>query len=187
MLDGFISHFSSDLSTLTASTYLGGSDEGDTMSIAIDPSGDIYVAGDTFSADYPTTAGAYQTAYSGTCDGIVSKLNSDLTTLIASTYLGGTGREYAFLSMVLASDGSVYFSGMTASSDFPVTTSTFGGNYDLFVSKLSADLTTLNASRFLGGSNYDETNSGSFLSLDSAGRLYRCLCHKTEQRPYNHN
>ncbi|WP_457643473.1 S-layer homology domain-containing protein [Persephonella sp.] len=127
---------------LLASTYLGGSDIDWANSLALDSSGNVYVAGKTTSADFPVTAGAYDESFSAG-DAFISKLSQDLSTLIASTYLGGIMDDYA-TSIALDSSGNVYVTGGTYSTDFPVTAgaydNTSNGDCDAFVSKLSSDL-----------------------------------------------
>ena len=88
--DVFVSKLSGDLKYLFASTYLGGAwNEGGRA--AIDTVGNVYVIDSTNSADFPTTADAFQSFIdnSDNTDGFVSKLNRNLTTLLSSTYLGG--------------------------------------------------------------------------------------------------
>ena len=86
----FVSKLNSSGSALVYSTYLGGSnfDVGD--GIALDSSGNAYVTGGTYSSDFPTTAGAFQTTLRGVSNAFVSKLNSSGSALVYSTYLGGS-------------------------------------------------------------------------------------------------
>ena len=172
--DVFVSELSGDLTSLIASSYLGGSHGDSVRSIAIDSSGNIYVAGHTQSSDFPTSSGAYD-IYGGDYYGeaFIAKLNGDLTSLLASTYLGGSSSDSCY-SITLDSDGNIYAAGTTESSDFPTTTgaydtSLYGNNYDGFISKLNGNLTTLLTSTFLGGSDSDELRS---INADLDGNVY---------------
>ncbi len=159
------------------STYLGGLDFDDAHAIAIDSAGNIYVAGETWSSDFPATDGAYNTFFNSTDtnDAFVSKFNGDLTNLLASTYLGGSDHDYGS-SLAIDSGGNIYVTGATRSSDFPTTPGTydvfFNGFVDVFVSKLSGDLTNLLASTYLGGSDHDFGNSIAINSGESDKSVY---------------
>ena len=179
--DGFISKFNSNLTTLLASTFLGGSATDSPTSIVLDPSENIYVAGSTLSSDFPTTSGAYDASYNGNSNGnnhsvigdaFVAKLSNDLKNLLASTYLGGTDYEGAF-SIALDKNGSIYVTGWTGSADFPVSPDAYqtslNGLMDGFVSKLNTDLTTLLASTYLGGTENDNVGT---ITIKSTGSIY---------------
>jgi len=169
--DVFVSKFDSDLTTLLASTYLGGSNGESANAIAINSTGKVYVAGKTLSTDFPSTSDAYDRTLAFS-DAFVSKFDSDLTQLLASTYLGGSSSESG-TSIIIGSDGSVYVSGETISTNFPTTSgaydTSFNGSFDTFVSKLNSKLTTLLASTLLGGSGGDNPYS---IALDTNGNLY---------------
>ncbi|MBF8277623.1 MAG: hypothetical protein HW390_2696 [Candidatus Brocadiaceae bacterium] len=175
--DVFISKLNGGLTSLLASTFLGGSDgynEG--VSLAIDAGGNVYVAGNTSSTDFPTTSGAYDTSYNDSSgydtDVFVSKLDGSLTSLLASTYLGGSGYDN-FPSLAIDAGGNVCVAGLTSSSDFPTTSGAYdtsiNGNIDVFVSRLDGGLTSLPTSTFLGGSGED---SYPFITLDAGGNVY---------------
>ena len=74
---------------LLASTFIGGGSYDYATAVAIDSSGDVYVAGYTSSAEYPTTAAAFDGSFNGERDVFLSKFDSKLTTLLASTFIGG--------------------------------------------------------------------------------------------------
>ena len=167
--DGFISKFNGNLTQLLASTFFGGSDHDRISAMSLDSSGNVYVAGTTKSLNFPTTGGAYDTS-NNNYDAFISKFNGSLDTLLVSTYLGGSGTDAA-LSIDLDIVGNVYVTGITYSSDFPTTSGAYdtsfnGGDYDVFISKLSNDLTNLSASTFLGGGSYDFPYS---IYLNAAG------------------
>jgi hypothetical protein len=93
--DVFVSVFDPTLSTLLHSTFLGGRDRDDGNGIALDSQGNVYVVGATESSDFPSTAGAYDTTFNGGgypfySDAFVSVLDSTLSTLQYSTFLGGS-------------------------------------------------------------------------------------------------
>ena len=171
--DVYVSKLNNGLTELLASTFLGGNSAEIAYSLALDSSGNVYLAGRTNSADFPTTEGAYGQIYVGNFDNFVSKLSDNLTDLLASTYLGGSAVEQDNY-LALDSSGNVYVVGSTESADFPTTSGAYdrifnGGSEDVYISKLNNGLTELLASTFLGGNNYDRVNS---LALDNAGDVY---------------
>src|SRR3990167_7785272 len=161
---------------LLASTYLGGSDDDYSRSLALDTSGNVYVTGETGSTDFPTTSGAYDTSYNDSGDVFVSKLDGRLSSLLASTYLGGSIHDYVY-SLALDTSGDVYVTGYTQPTNFPITDNAYDtsftvqeyNNGDLFISKLNNDLTQLLESTFLGGSGDDWGRS---LALGTNGNVY---------------
>jgi hypothetical protein len=163
--DLFVAKLSPGLNTVLAATYIGGSrDEywccGSTL--RIDGNDNVFTITLSSSADYPTTVGAYDRTYndSDTDDVVISKFNNTLTSLLASTYLGGSLWDVPYGS-ALDADGNVYVVGRTSSSNFPITPgalhgdypdgwSSAGAYYDGFVAKLNDSLSTLVASTYLG-------------------------------------
>jgi hypothetical protein len=178
-IDAFVSKLNSSLTSLLSSTFLGGSCSDYPYFLAIDSGGNVYVAGYTYSADFPTTLGAYDTTFNNVedySDAFVSKLDSSLTSLLSSTFLGGGHYDYAY-SLAIDSGGNVYVAGYTYSFDFPTTPgaydTTLNGNTDAFVSKLDSSLTSLLSSTFLGGSRSDYPFSSAIdLAIDSGGNVY---------------
>ena len=172
--DVFVSKLDSGLGTLSASTYIGGGSGDEGRSITLDNSGNVYVTGYTESSDYPTTAGAYDTIHNMQQDVFVSKLNSSLSTLSASTFIGGDEGDVGN-SIRLDSSGNVYVTGYTTYTSgtvYPTTSdaydTSFNGTFgqDVFVSKLDSGLSTLSASTFIGGEGDDV---GESIRLDRSG------------------
>ena len=170
--DVFVSKLNSSLSELEASTFIGGSYDDEGYSLAMDGSGNVYVTGYTASTDFPTTLGAYDGSFNDVWDVFVSKLDSNLSNLEASTLIGGSYTELGS-SVNLDKAGNVYVIGSTMSSDFPTTPDAFdnshGGFQDVFISKFNNDLSILLTSTFVGGSNYDFGHS---LTFDENGNVY---------------
>lgn len=169
--DIYIARFSANGAVLKAATYLGGSAQDGTNTGSLSPNygdgnrgevltasnGSIYIACSSSSIDFPVTAGAYQTTSGGQQDGVVCRLDSNLTTLMYSTYLGGSGNDACF-SLVLNSNSEVVVCGGTSSTNFPTVsgalhTASQGGT-DGFVSILNLS-TGLTHSSYLGTNTYD--------------------------------
>ena len=172
--DAFVTKLNSTGSALLYSTYLGGSNNDDSgVGIAVDGAGNAYVTGSAFSTDFPTTPGAFQSSFGGVRDAFVTKLNPTGSTLVYSTYLGGTGDDGG-VSIAVDTAGSAYVSGF-AQAGFPTTTAAFqpgfgGGPYDAFVTKLGSTGSALVYSTYLGGSGDDEVFGG--LAVDASGNAY---------------
>jgi hypothetical protein len=160
------------------SSFLGGAGDDEGSAVAVAPDGSAYVTGDTRSADFPTTPGAFDSTFAGgtcgnvTCaDVFVSKLNPSGTALAYSTYLGGNDDDVG-LALALAKDGSTYLTGFTASSKFPVARAlqpVKKGPLDAFVTRLNASGSALLFSTYLGGTN-DEGGYG--IAVDPVGGVY---------------
>jgi hypothetical protein len=91
--DAFVAKLNPTGDTLVYSTYLGGSSLEDGNGIAVDSFGNAYVTGETYSDDFPTTPGAFQTTYGNDTDAFATELNPTGSALVYSTYLGGSGTE----------------------------------------------------------------------------------------------
>jgi hypothetical protein len=156
--------------TLDYSTFLGGAGDEEGRGIAVDAAGSAYVVGYEYrSPDFPTTAGAFDvTPDANLADVFVSKLAADGSSLVYSTVLGGSGSDHGF-AIALDRSGGAVVTGSTDSEDFPTTDgydSTYSGNTDVFVAKLTADGSALAFSTYLGGTNFDVGNG---VAVDSAG------------------
>jgi hypothetical protein len=158
----FVSKINPTGTAFVYSTYLGGSTDELSTSIALDSSQSAYITGSTRSTDYPVTSAAFQktkkTAGDTQTTGFVSKLNAAGSALVYSTYLGGSSVDQPAGIAVNAS-AQAFVTGMTLSSDFPVTSgalqTTKGPNTNAqsaFVTRLSSSGSGLVYSTFLGGS-----------------------------------
>ena len=156
------------------STYLGGNAAEHAGGIAIDSNSNIYIAGGTFSANFPTQS-PIQATIGGTQDAFISKLRADGTALIYSTYLGGNGQFTIEQANAVAVNtaGNAFVAGVTNSFNFPVTGGAyqvlFNGVEDAFVCKLNVAGSALDYSTFLGGTNFDWAWG---LGIDGAGNAY---------------
>ncbi len=172
--DAFVTKLNPSGSALIYSTYLGGSGYYESgASIAVDASGNAFVAGNTTSVNFPVTPGAFQTASDGSDNCFVVKLNPAGSALVYATYLGGSGRDGGWGIAVNAA-GNAYVTGLTASTNFPTTpdalrSSYGGGPFDGFLAILDPAGSTLLFSTYLGGSGDDRGNS---IAVDAAGNAY---------------
>jgi len=165
-------------SGLIYSTYFGGTnfEEGDGIAVS---GGLIYVVGTTNSTDLPTfspntTAAPYQTALAGDADAFVAEFDptqSGPSSLVASTYLGGSNDDFA-RTIAIDANGKVYVAGRTHSFDYPIAGNAYDGTYqpggDIFLTEIDLNAEALVYSTFLGGSNLDEADK---LVLDPSGRI----------------
>lgn len=157
--DIFVAKLDSGLTTLLACTYLGGSGNDRGLSIHLDDQGRVYLAGETGSTDFPTTAGAYDDSHNGGKDLFIARFDAGLTALQCATYIGGSVRDL-MESIVLKPTGEVFVTGTTNSDDFPVTPGAYDESYngqnssgygDAYIARFDVDLTTLEACTYLGG------------------------------------
>lgn len=160
--DAFVTKLNSTGTALVYSTYLGGSGLDVGYGIAVDASGNAYVAGSATSADFPVTSGAYQTTHAGGGQvGFITKVNPTGTGLVYSTFLGGSVVDLIY-GLTLDSSTNAYVTGYASSPDFPTTTGAYqrtckdcATGYSSFVAKLASTGKTLSYSTLLGGSGSD--------------------------------
>src|SRR6266478_7475718 len=115
--DAFIAKFLPDGQTLAFATYFGGMGNDSGNAIALDPSGNIWIAGTTSSFDLPVTPGAFQRTLKGSASAFVAKFSND-GTLLAASYLGGSSQDVG-LGIALGPNGNPWLIGSWRSSDFP--------------------------------------------------------------------
>ncbi len=171
--DGFVVKFNAAGSALLYSTYLGGSGREGVHGIAIDTSGNAYVAGTTDSPNFPTAVPLQALKNGSGTDAFVSKLNATGSALVYSTYLGGSGAGDASYAIAVDSGRSAYVSGFTNSNNFPTVNPVQPVNVglaDAFVSKLNATGSALLYSSYLGGGTGHENGYG--LAVDGSGNAY---------------
>lgn len=139
--------------------------------------GNAYIIGFTFSTDFPTTEGIYDTTSNGGWDVFVTKLNTTGTAPVYSTYLGGSGNDFGN-SIAIDNSGIAYITGYTSSTNFPTTPGAFNTSFsfnteglypDVFVTKLNITGSELVYSTYLGGSGDDE---GWGITVDNDGNAY---------------
>jgi hypothetical protein len=164
---------------LEYSTYLGGNGQHPTSAIAVDADGSAYLGGFTGfnlppALDYPTTEDALQPTAPHVDHPVVvvSKLNPEGTSLVYSTYLGGSGDDRAY-GLAVDREGNAHVVGRTTSRDFPTKNAVQPehgtGTWNAFVAKLNPDGSALRYSTYLGGSVFDQAWS---VAVDRAGSAY---------------
>ena len=210
--NGFVAELNPSGSAVLNATYLGGGNLDGISSLRLDSAGNIYVAGQATSTDFPVSSGAFQTSFHEPVTGVsgtyytsllylrhtnvpylgaggspfVAKLNPTASTLLYSTFLGGSGTDQQ-TALAIDSSGDAYVAGATTSTDFPVTSGAFqtvnhaaGVSSNGFVSKLNPTGTALVYSTYLGGSipavpagSYQALADGiSSIAVDAAGNAY---------------
>ncbi|MDG6225198.1 MAG: fibronectin type III domain-containing protein [Candidatus Thermoplasmatota archaeon] len=156
---------------LIYSTFIGVFDSC-ALGIALDSNENAYITGYTERPDFPTTIGAFDVEYNGVRDVFVTKLDNTGSSLLYSTFIGGTMLEYAY-EITLDSNGNTFITGVTNSTDYPTTVGaydrTHNGDYDVFVTKLDNTGSSLLYSAFIGGSGRE---FGHAMALDSNGNTF---------------
>jgi gliding motility-associated-like protein len=171
--DPFLFKLSAAGNSLIYSTLMGNAQDDYGASLEIDNFGNAYVVGQS-SGIYPTTAGAYQSAYGGgTWDVFVTKFNPTGSAVIFSTMLGGASEDHSH-SIQVDANYDVYIGGM-AKTGFPTTAGVYdqtfnGGQWDMYVTKMNSTGTALIYSTYVGGPGADWTWNG--LEIDNAGNAY---------------
>ncbi len=166
-IDGFIAKLNPAGSALVYATYLGGGLQSDRVTgITLDPAQNIYVTGRTENVGFPATAGALDLTFNGGEDGFVTKLDPAGSTLVFSTFLGGTAKDQP-TSIGLDQGGDVFVAGETTSgANFPLRNSLNGTAGTIFLTRLNSSASALVYSTLLGfGGAYD-------LAVDGASNAY---------------
>jgi beta-propeller repeat-containing protein len=178
-IEGVIVKLDANLTTILAATFLGGSRGDHITALALHPDGTVVVAGGTTSPDFPGIGPrSADRTYEGFIEGFVAKLDPDLTTILAASYVGGRDQDWVG-ALALDRQGQVYVAGWTYSDDLPGIgpqsangTFTHRSTYDLadgFIAALDADLTTVLAATYVGTYEYDFISA---LAVDPQGAVY---------------
>ncbi len=192
--DMSITKFNATGTAIIWSTYIGGSLNEQPQSLITNDAGELVIYGRAWSANFPTTPGAFQTVMGGASDIVVTKLNATGTALIGSTFMGGTADDGLNITtnygpgiqslyhnygddsrgeVMLDPAGNVYIASCSQSGNFPVSPGCFqpanGGAQDAVVFRLNPTLTTLGWSTYLGGSGND---AGYSIKIDASGNPY---------------
>jgi len=156
--------------SLVYSTYLGGNAIDEGRGLAVDPAGNAYVVGITFSTNFPTV-NPFQAAKGAQQDAFVAKINPGGTAWVYATYLGGNAVDEGY-GIAADATGNAYVTGYTGSTNFPLQSPIRVSNLatvDAFVTKLNAAGSALVYSTYLGGSG---TDYGTAIAVDSSGSAY---------------
>ncbi|HEV2222202.1 MAG TPA: SBBP repeat-containing protein [Candidatus Acidoferrales bacterium] len=175
--NAFVAKLNATGTALTYSTYLGGSGSEVADGIAVDSTGHAYVAGSTSSMDFPVVNAFQSSARNSFGTAFVTKFGIDGSSLIYSTYLGGSNADTAS-AIAVDSTGNTYVVGATSSTDFPTTSGAFQpvskasqNVQNAFFTKLNPVGSNLLYSTFLGGSQLT-TTSATALALDPRSEVY---------------
>jgi gliding motility-associated-like protein len=208
--DVAIMKFSSDGSKLLYATYLGGVNADIPHSLIVNSKGELLIFGTTSSPDFPVTANAFDRTFNGGgntipttgqrfsqgSDIFVSKLSSDGSKLLSSTFIGGSGNDGLNLSVLNYGDefrgeivtdeqDNVYLASVTSSPDFPIVNnniSSRGGVSDGVICNLNPDLSKMLWSTLVGGNGYDAAFS---LKVGKTGSVYTCGATESSDLPFS--
>lgn len=170
--DVFVTRLNAAGTALVYSTFVGGDNEDRADTLVLHDDGQVSFTGTTLcpcTAPFPTTPGAYDTSHNGNYDGFAAALSPDGSTLIFSTFLGGSSEDRGH-GLTLTGKEEIVVIGTTHSTGFPLSTDAFdntlGGTQDAFLTVLNSSASQVLYSTFLGGSLEDE---GAQVLLDAQG------------------
>lgn len=186
--DGFALKLDPTGSSLIYSTFVGGMGADSLVGVAVDADGNAYITGFTGSADFPVTAGAFDTTYNGSLDSFAAKLDRTGSQVIWSSYVGGSSVDRATgKGIVIDSAGNSYLLGGTYSQDFPVTAGAFDTTFngpplldpksedpegpmgDSYLVKLDPTGSRAVFATYLGGRGFEKDNG---IVVDAFGEVY---------------
>ena len=171
--DGYVGKINSSGTAFVYLGFVGGSGKEQPRRVAVDGSGNAYIAGSTESRDWPVTVGPALAYGGGMRDAFVTKVSPDGTALVYSGYIGGPDDDQIY-GLDVDAAGSAYVVGLTTSTEatFPVWGGpdvTYNGGQDGFVAKVNAAGTGLDFAGYIGGDGAELAHGVGF---DSAGRVY---------------
>lgn len=189
--DIVLTRLSSNGDVLVGSTFLGGTGNdglnlpkqsggslvanyGDEMrgDVITDEDGNVFISSVTSSSDFPIVNGFDNTFNSGITDGVIVKLSPDLSSIIWSSYIGGTGFDAAY-SIKFDNDKNIVLAGGTTSTNFPVTPGSyqtvFKGIVDGWIARVSADGSSIMNATFTGTNSFDQVY---FVDLNASGHIF---------------
>ncbi|MCC7332973.1 MAG: PKD domain-containing protein, partial [Flavobacteriales bacterium] len=186
--DIFITKLTAAGNALIGSTYIGGTgNDGLSMNtnlmhnysdenrgeVVVDNNGDIYFASTSNSTNFPTTAGSHKQTNSGNYDGVAGKLNSNLSSLLWSTYVGGSAGDAGYSVRVNETNNTTVVCGGTVSNNIGTTPGvinpTYGGSTDGYVAVFDNNNGSLNALSYLGTAGYDQAY---IVEVDKFGSIF---------------
>jgi len=159
--DGVVFKLNGQGNALVYSAFLGGEENDSAEGVAVDAAGNAYVTGGTKSVGFPTTGNAYQGSRGGDTDAFLTKINAAGSSLLYSTYLGGSGTDRGS-AVVIDGNGNAYLAGYSGSADFPTENAfqnNFGGSFDAFVAQINTNVSGFNSlvlCSYLGGAGDDK-------------------------------
>jgi hypothetical protein len=156
------------------STFVGGTGSDSGRGIDVDGRGNLYVTGQTASADFPTTAGVFDRGYNNNTDVFVTKLDSSGSTVVYSTFIGGSAFDSGN-GIAVDKAGAAYVAGFSGSLNYPTTPGSFdttqNGGSDAFVTKLDPSGARLEYSTYLGGAGFSFEGANG-IAVDRGGSAY---------------
>lgn len=176
-VDAFVTKISPSGSNLVFSTFLGGNADDTGLGIALDANTNVFVVGQTTSANFPTR-NTTNSLSNGFTDAFITKLDAAGTNILFSRYVGGIGQDYG-RDVAVGPTGDPVMTGFTSSGNFPITSNAFrlylnnvtnvSTAEDAFVSQLDGVTGVIKYSTYLGGAANDEASR---LALDPSGAVY---------------
>ncbi|RMF97310.1 MAG: hypothetical protein D6734_02470, partial [Candidatus Schekmanbacteria bacterium] len=180
--DAFVAKLSNDLSSIKSASFIGGDGNDTAIDVALSSDGNVYVTGNSNSETFGISKKINHgkgTIKSSSDEVFITRLNSDLTSLLSSSFIGGK-RDDSVAAIALDTAGNIFIAGKTESSDFPVGSDVYGDVYlklfndhwypmQGFIAKFNNDLSTLLSSTYLGGKGRDLIDD---IATDSSDNVY---------------